>query len=198
MDETLFSNHTVGDLMRLITDEVVSGLAQLDPETLALDTDSLVEQLKNRGLLSTPTLRESEITTSVQEQYTTSTQANLPVLSERPIQQIARVKLIVFHVPYDGLYVAFRCIPSKFMAAPPQADIRCDELRLTYPSSTAAMESIKVQFAQALTSIKQNLERLAADVDTENARFVDALRVAIDERKAALARQTESECQHPM
>ena len=75
---------------------------------------------------------------------------------------------ITFFVPFSGNPGLFTCRPSTFSLNPPQGVVQGNELVFVYERTTREVSSIRNEFDRQLQRIKQNLDRIADQVDEFN------------------------------
>ena len=98
---------------------------------------------------------------------------------------------IVFYVPFEGHRGLFKCRPSTFKLNSPRADIRRDELVFVYEGTMHEARGVKEQFDRDLSSVQENLGRIASDVDRFNSTIREKVSSQIDQRRTKLLQDRE-------
>ncbi len=120
-----------------------------------------------------PRLKEDEITVDQREDQVDVSRDFNRAISDRSQPFFMKGARFSFFVPFDGEPELFKCRPSTYTTNPPQAEIRGNELVLSYvPLGDATPVTIRAEFDRTLGDIKGYLEWIEKDLTP----FIGSLR----------------------
>jgi len=169
--DLLFSQHdlrgTLENQMRKMAEEI-DGI----PATRLLPTtpESWGDYFEDKYRVDLPRLKEDQITVDQQEDQVDVSRDFNRVVFDRDRPFYLKGARFSFFVPFDGEPELFKCQPSTHTFNPPRAEIRGNELVLSYVRlENATPEMIRAEFDRALGTVKGHLEWMEKDLAPFNA-----------------------------
>ncbi len=163
-------------------------IESIDANRLLNTSESdLLDYFEEKFKVEVPRLLEEHITTDQQEsQVEVSQEFNRFISDESGPFYVPGTK-VSFFVPFEGDPMLFRCQSSSMISFnPPRADIRGNELVVTFTVANHDAQAIKTQFNGTLSQIKELLTATASDAGIYNGELRKKAEVAVERRKQKL------------
>jgi hypothetical protein len=93
---------------------------------------------------------------------------------------------VTYHLPYGGDKTLFRCQPSQYTLNPPRAIVKDGELRFPYDDARRNIAVTKKELEQDLSTLKQWVPWVNAQVVEYNASLEQAVRIRVQARRNEL------------
>lgn len=179
--ELLFTDGTIFDLLRHLDGLVKKKIDELPEKTiLNVGNNTLVKALEDEFKLTVPSILKESISVTDKE-IDQSFEDYGETIHRKGI-------LITFHVPFEGDGELFKYQPSSFTFNPPRAEIRGNELQISFSPAHQDTDGqrTKDEFHRELSSIRQYLNSMTTQVAEFNTKLPEVALSSIEKRKQKL------------
>lgn len=154
----LFSKFDLGETLRNMESGMLREIDSIEGNKL-LNTkiDDWIEYFIDKYNIKHLTLREESISTDQSETQVDVRYDNSRLIRDRSQPFYINGTKICFYIPFDGDEKLFYMQPSTRTMNPPMADIENNELAIVFNKINPNPDSVKNEFNQILSSIKQNI-----------------------------------------
>lgn len=156
--------------------------------------DALVDYFWQKYRLEVPVLREAEIQVEEKEAQVDVTNDPSRIFRYRDDGRRHYVPgmSIIYFVPFDGDADLLKCQASTSTSMPPQAEVKGNELKITFTRADHNAEQVKAEFDRELGNIHSHLGWVSSDVAPFNQDLPGKARVRIEARRDRLMKSREA------
>jgi hypothetical protein len=161
--EPLFSQYDIFGSIQAQTEALKKRVQSITPNTILNASEmDLVQALVEEFRLNVPVIKDADIyiAHSGETKVDVSRDPMRLVFDPSRPFYIAGTQTVIA-VPFDGDPEFFRCRPQSYSLSLPRAEIRKDEILLTYVRTDQNGQAIKQEYQLAVSSIKDHLRSLS-------------------------------------